>query len=113
MQFFCFFLERTVIVSEQYGTPLSEITFGSNIEVLGLVKDVLKALAYLHSKDITHRSLSKKNIFFCNSQWKVFNYGLYYMTGDGMDVLFPIGLVYFILFKCFLTNNFCYILNYL
>lgn len=83
--------ERTVIVTEQYGTPLSEFTFENNIEILGLVKDVLKALAYLHSKDITHRSLSKKNIFFCNSQWKVFNYGLYYMTGNGMDVLFPIG----------------------
>lgn len=82
---------RTVVVSEQYGTPLTEFSFKNWLEILNFARDVLKALAYIHKSGIEHRSLSKENIFFSNNSWKLFNYGLFYMTGNGLDVLFPIG----------------------
>lgn len=83
--------ERTIIVSERIGIPLSKKRCKNWKECLYLCENILEALAYLHKKGIVHRHLCKENIYFANNSWKLFNYGLYYMTGNGADVLFPIG----------------------
>lgn len=61
------------------------------IEITLFAKEVLEGLAYLHRNDVVHRCLGPDNIFLNNNVWKLFNFGLYYMTGDGADVNFPIG----------------------
>ncbi|KAF6216408.1 hypothetical protein GE061_000750 [Apolygus lucorum] len=82
--------ERTVIVCERVGIPLSMHTFRDWVDRLLFARDVLEALAYLHEHEVVHRCLSRENIFLVNNVWKLFNFGLYYMTGNGADVLFPI-----------------------
>uniref|UniRef100_A0A0A9Z2A2 TBC domain-containing protein kinase-like protein n=1 Tax=Lygus hesperus TaxID=30085 RepID=A0A0A9Z2A2_LYGHE len=82
--------ERTVIVCERVGMPLSMHTFRDWVGPVLFARDVLEALAYLHQHGVIHRCLSRENIFLVNNVWKLFNFGLYYMTGNGADVLFPI-----------------------
>lgn len=82
--------ERTVVVCEHIGFPLNECQLSFN-EVVSVARDVLMALDYLHSNFMIHRNLTPQNILVHEGKAKLFNYGLYYMTGNGSDVMFPIG----------------------
>ncbi|BES89849.1 TBC [Nesidiocoris tenuis] len=83
--------ERTVVVCERPLIQLAKHMFQDWIEITLFAKEVLEGLAYLHRNDVVHRCLGPDNIFLNNNVWKLFNFGLYYMTGDGADVNFPIG----------------------
>jgi len=90
-----FVSERAVIVSEYYPRSLASVLAErplSVYEVAHVCKQTLEALEYLNSNGITHRNLAPDNILI-NTEGNVqlFNYGLYYMTGQGTDVSFPIG----------------------
>lgn len=89
--------ERLIVVSEHYKNNLKSISksgrFSSEENLIELAYGVLQGLAYLNSKGITHRNLSKRNILFGNEgHVKLLEYGLYYMTNYGADVSFPIGV---------------------
>lgn len=84
-------LERTVIVTEKVGTSLSNYRFKSWLEVLSMARHVLQGLDYIHRNGVVHRFLAKENICKDHNSWRLFNFGLYYMTDNGADVPFPIG----------------------
>ncbi|EGC31378.1 hypothetical protein DICPUDRAFT_82742 [Dictyostelium purpureum] len=72
-------------------TPIPEHTVGR------YAYQILKALSYLHSKDLTHRSLSLENIKLdSNGQIKLTNYGLYFLSDEGENVSFPIGNAFYL-----------------
>lgn len=82
-----------MIVLEYYSQSIASVQ--SSISEAGIVKlchQTLHALSYINSYGVVHRCLAPDNILF-NSKGdvKLFNYGLYYMTGKGEDVSFPIG----------------------
>lgn len=85
--------ERTVVVSEYH----SESLRGKKINVKDATRigfQILSALEYLNSLHIVHRNLCPDNILFDGDEnVQLFNYGLYYMTNRGSNVLFPIGWV--------------------
>ncbi|XP_073990547.1 TBC domain-containing protein kinase-like protein isoform X3 [Rhodnius prolixus] len=83
--------ERTVIVTEKVGTSLSNYRFKSWLEVLSMARHVLQGLDYIHRNGVVHRFLAKENICKDHNSWRLFNFGLYYMTDNGADVPFPIG----------------------
>ena len=87
-----------MIVLEYYSQSL--VLVQNSISETGIVKlcyQTLQALSYINSYGVVHRCLAPDNILF-NSKGdvKLFNYGLYYMTGQGGDVSFPIGYVKFL-----------------
>lgn len=81
------------MVAEVIGKPLKEFTTKFSFdEITNIAKQVAEALRFLHDQDITHRTLSQDNILMDNcGRIKLFNYGLYYMTGGGGEVSFPLG----------------------
>ncbi|XP_045476153.1 TBC domain-containing protein kinase-like protein [Harmonia axyridis] len=86
--------ERTIIVSQYCGKPLSDIV-GKEALSVDYVKKIafqlFTAVNVLHKKKMVHRNLSPENILMQNSgDIKLFNYGLYYMTNNGALVSFPI-----------------------
>ena len=70
---------------------MSSVSF-ENAQVEEVASQTLAALVYLNHFNITIRNLSIENILL-NSQGivRLYNFGLYYMTGGGSDVAFPIG----------------------
>ncbi|XP_063635632.1 TBC domain-containing protein kinase-like protein [Cydia splendana] len=86
--------ERIIVVAEVIGKSLSEYKsrFTHN-EIKNIAYQVATALAYLQEQDIMHRTLSDDNILVdSEGRVKLFNYGMYYMTGGGQEVLFPLGV---------------------
>jgi len=81
---------------------------------------VLQALSMLHEQNIEVRSLSPDNIHldfsvsFCfifsfiskQNDYKIHNYGMFYLTKWGNDVWFPIGFALFALFADFFLSFF-------
>lgn len=64
-------------------------------EIINIGVQVSNAMMYLHEQNITHRTLSDDNILLDSyGRVKLFNYGLYYMTDEGNEVPFPLGLVF-------------------
>lgn len=88
--------ERLIVVSEYYSNNLQKrITwkqpFKQASEVVKLVYDVVTGLAFLNSIGLIHRSLSPSCLLFDEKdEVKLFNYGLYYMTANGVDISFPV-----------------------
>ncbi|KAM9986408.1 hypothetical protein ACTFIY_010833 [Dictyostelium cf. discoideum] len=79
-------LEKQIEIQAKRQTPIPSNTIGR------YAYQILKALSYLHSQDLTHRSLSLDNIKLDdNNQIKLTNYGLYYLSDHGENVSFPIG----------------------
>ncbi|KAK5576627.1 hypothetical protein RB653_007771 [Dictyostelium firmibasis] len=79
-------LEKQIEIQAKKQSPISSNTIGR------YAYQILKALSYLHSQDLTHRSLSLDNIKLDdNNQIKLTNYGLYYLSDHGENVSFPIG----------------------
>lgn len=86
--------ERIIIVSQYCGQPLhSRIQSLGEAQIVNLCYQVLSGLELLHSRGIVHRNLSPENILLqddsCDN-FKLHNYGLYYMTDCGKLVSFPI-----------------------
>lgn len=89
--------ERTIIVQEYAGSPLTETFIGENNKqetVLRIGFQVLRALSHLNGNGLMCRNLEPVNVLisrdFCV---KLYNYGLYYMTYAGKYVSFPVGNV--------------------
>uniref|UniRef100_A0A1Y1JXH6 Protein kinase domain-containing protein n=2 Tax=Photinus pyralis TaxID=7054 RepID=A0A1Y1JXH6_PHOPY len=86
--------ERTVIVSQYCGVPLSNYLNKEEFSFEDITKiayQIFLALNYIHEKKIVHRSLSTENILVQEkNNIKLFNYGLFYMTDNGKLVSFPI-----------------------
>ncbi|KAK3907313.1 TBC domain-containing protein kinase-like protein [Frankliniella fusca] len=99
--------ERTMIVSEFYAQSLASVQ--DSISVPGIVKichQTLKALSFINSFEIVHRCLAPDNILFdAQGNVKLFNYGLYFMTGKGADVSFPIGNPRYMAPEVFLVDS--------
>ncbi|XP_044727731.1 TBC domain-containing protein kinase-like protein, partial [Chrysoperla carnea] len=88
--------ERIIVVSQIWGESLEKYSQEKKVfneeELFFIAYQILNTLKFLHEKDIVHRNLSPENIYINKeNQIKFFNYGLYYMTGDGKYVPFPIG----------------------
>lgn len=80
-----------MIVSEFDKTSL-KLRYNKNGSATKIAHQVLQALNYLNQNGIVHRMLSPDNILMSeNGDVKLFNYGLYHMTNNGIDVEFPIG----------------------
>lgn len=88
--------ERLLVVTEHYQQTLKNVAKSGKYSVeenlVTLAYEIVKGLAYLNKRGITHRNLSQENILF-NKKGKVklSEYGLYYMTEYGANVAFPIG----------------------
>ncbi|KAE8749565.1 hypothetical protein FOCC_FOCC003831 [Frankliniella occidentalis] len=99
--------ERTMIVSEFHAQTLALLQ--EPLPLLGIVKlchQTLTALSYINSHDIVHRCLAPDNIMInAKGNVKLFNYGLYYMTGKGSDVSFPIGNPRYMAPEVFLVDS--------
>ncbi|XP_046978843.1 TBC domain-containing protein kinase-like protein [Vanessa cardui] len=86
--------ERIIVVAEVIGKSLAEYSSKfSYEEIINISLQVTNAMMFLHKQEITHRTLSDDNILLDSSgRVKLFNYGMYYMTNEGNEVPFPIGL---------------------
>lgn len=86
--------ERTIVVSQYCGELLSEDKVKQRLksdDINKIAFQIVTALNILHSKNMIHRNLSPENILLqSNKDIKLFNYGLYSMTGGGKLVAFPI-----------------------
>lgn len=89
-----FILERTIIVSQYCGKPLSCLLTKNTLTVGDITKiayQMLLALKELHSRNIVNRNLSTENVLLQeNRDIKLFNYGLFHMSDQGKLVTFPI-----------------------
>ncbi|KAG5897208.1 hypothetical protein JTB14_022559 [Gonioctena quinquepunctata] len=85
--------ERTIVVSQYCGTPLSNLIEKQNFgldDIKRISYQLLQGLQELHRRNIVHRNLSSENILLQNDSIKLFNYGLYHLTDNGKLVSFPI-----------------------
>lgn len=89
------FSERIIVVAETIGKSLSEHKSKfSYDEITSIACQVATGLKFLHDQNIAHRTLAFDNILLDkNGRVKLFNYGMYYMTGEGNEVPFPLGYV--------------------
>lgn len=98
--------ERTIVVSEYHRKTLKQMKNLNVGQAIGIAKSVLDALSYLNSHRIVHRCLNPENIHIdYDGNIKLLNYGLYYMTGGGADVSFPIGSPKYTAPEVFLMSN--------
>jgi TBC domain-containing protein kinase-like protein len=94
--FLPFFAERISVVCELFPQNLTQIMAGSKTweakDIILLLRQISEALAYLEENGIVHRALEPDNVLFgWSGEAKLFNYGLFYMTGEGKFISFPIG----------------------
>lgn len=94
MIMFCLFAERTIVVSEYVGRPLSERAPMDMAITLRIVYQIASGLAHVHQHDIVVQNLEPKNVLLDElNNVKLFNYGMFYQTNGGELVAFPIGNV--------------------
>ncbi|XP_026313813.1 TBC domain-containing protein kinase-like protein [Hyposmocoma kahamanoa] len=86
--------ERIIVVAEVIGKSLNEWKSKLSCEeIVNIARQLANALVFLHGHNITHRMLSDDNILLDSSgRVKLFNYGMFFMTGGGNEVSFPLGL---------------------
>ncbi|XP_049820096.1 TBC domain-containing protein kinase-like protein [Aethina tumida] len=86
--------ERTIVVSQFCGKSLSTYIERELFDLDDIIKiayQVIEGVNELHKNNIIHRNLSNENILLQdNNDIKLFNYGLYHMTGENKLVSFPI-----------------------
>lgn len=101
-QQFCCLTERTIVVSEYYGTPLCDrknFSGGNQTYVLRLFYQIAIGLDHVHRSGFVCHNLEPANVLVDSlDNVKLFNYGLFHMTNEGDYVSFPIGSV------CLLNN---------
>lgn len=88
--------ERTIIVSEYVGAPLTEC--GGQL-MLDVIKkcfyQIASALAHINEQGFVCHSLEPATVLLDElNNVKLFNYGLFYMTNGGDYVTFPIGYIF-------------------
>ncbi|XP_064636191.1 TBC domain-containing protein kinase-like protein [Lineus longissimus] len=88
--------ERLIAVTENYLNSLEKEALTDRYQDLDELKklcfDILEGLDYLHKNGFTHRNISPGNILLDpEGRVKLANHGLFFMTGGGTDVSFPIG----------------------
>ncbi|KAF4529438.1 hypothetical protein B566_EDAN003534 [Ephemera danica] len=88
--------ERISVVCELHRESLADLVAAGKkwdpTQIIQILYQIVKGLAYLESHNIVHRALNPTNILIGNNrEARIFNYGLYYMTGGGKLVSFPIG----------------------
>lgn len=87
-------LERTIIVSEYFGSPLSSFTTNKFTEhsLLKVFYQILKGLEVIQTNRFVNHNIEPAHILIDDDHnVKLFSYGLYYMTNNGRYVAFPIG----------------------
>nr|KAJ3422436.1 hypothetical protein HK105_008081 [Polyrhizophydium stewartii] len=58
---------------------------------------IVEALAYLHEHGVVHRNLRPKNVLVDQAdRIRLSDFGLYYLTGCGQDVAFPVGCPHYL-----------------
>ncbi|XP_055709759.1 TBC domain-containing protein kinase-like protein [Phlebotomus papatasi] len=86
--------ERTIIVSEYVGEPLTErlpVSYNTSLQIF---KQIVAGLDHIHKQGFVHHNLEPENILVdSENRVKLFNYGLFYITNSGSYVSFPIGNV--------------------
>ncbi|XP_018562554.1 TBC domain-containing protein kinase-like protein [Anoplophora glabripennis] len=106
--------ERTIVVSQFCGTPLSSYIEKEKFSIDEIKKigfQILSGLQELHNRKIVHRNLSSDNVLLQDGNVKLFNYGLYYMTDNGKLVSFPIMQILYTAPEVYLDSpksNFAY-----
>ncbi|GAB0099395.1 TBC domain-containing protein kinase-like protein [Sergentomyia squamirostris] len=86
--------ERTIIVSECVGEPLSQRLPLSAEVSLQIFHQVAAGLDHIHQQGLVHHNVEPENILLDGAhRVKLFNYGLFYITNSGSYVSFPIGNV--------------------
>ncbi|XP_043267019.1 TBC domain-containing protein kinase-like protein isoform X2 [Venturia canescens] len=84
--------ERTVVVAEYSGIPLSGRDSLPTNEIIRISYQCLLGLEHIHELGLVHRHLSPDNILISqNGKVQLYNYGLYFMTDSGRNISFPIG----------------------
>ncbi|XP_071848772.1 TBC domain-containing protein kinase-like protein [Apostichopus japonicus] len=88
--------ERLILVTEHYKKCLAEEaeddTFTDENNFLRLAYETIEGLAHIHDNGFVHRNLHPKNILLdTEGRVKLSNYAVYYITGCGADVNFPVG----------------------
>ncbi|KAL2914635.1 hypothetical protein HK105_205773 [Polyrhizophydium stewartii] len=95
---------RMYVVSEggrrSLATLLSKSPAGC-IRSLALLRrwalGIVEALAYLHEHGVVHRNLRPKNVLVDQAdRIRLSDFGLYYLTGCGQDVAFPVGCPHYL-----------------
>uniref|UniRef100_A0A1B0GKB9 TBC domain-containing protein kinase-like protein n=2 Tax=Lutzomyia longipalpis TaxID=7200 RepID=A0A1B0GKB9_LUTLO len=86
--------ERTIIVSEYVGEPLSARLPPSLDATLQIFQQIVAGLDHIHKQGFVHHNLEPENILLdSENRLKLFNFGLFYITNSGSYVSFPIGNV--------------------
>ncbi|KAH6588504.1 hypothetical protein BASA61_005900 [Batrachochytrium salamandrivorans] len=72
-------------------------TIRSLDKIKSWARELVHALMHLHEHGIVHRNLHPKHIYIDRAgHIKLVNYGLYFLTGSGQDVAFPIGYPHYL-----------------
>ncbi|KAI8929434.1 rab-GTPase-TBC domain-containing protein [Entophlyctis helioformis] len=98
---------RMFVVSERSGsaTSLASLVASSSGQSMPTLDQIRKwtlqivlTMAYLHSHGLVHLNLNLSNVLVepSTNSIKLSNYGMYFLTGNGADVMFPIGLPHYL-----------------
>lgn len=89
-----YFSERIIIVSQYCGKPLAQLIQKQDFtldQIRKITFQLLTGINELHKRKMVHRNLSPENILMQeNGDIKLFNYGLFHMSGRGQLVSYPI-----------------------
>lgn len=86
------FVDRTIVVSEYVGRPLSEKPPEDLTATLRIIYQIASGLAHVHKSGLVVQNLEPKNVLVDElNNVKIFNYGMFYQTNGGDYVTFPFG----------------------
>lgn len=107
-------LERTTIVSEYFGSPLTDCRFKFPSDkrfetILKIFHHCTSGLNHIHRNNFVHHNIEPTNVLLDEDfNVKLFNYGLFYMTRGHEDeeyVSFPIGNIRYLAPERILGNH--------
>lgn len=101
IEYFSYTAERTIIVSEYVGQPLTEKPYHIYDDILRIFYQIACGLEHMQKLNFTMQTLEPKNVLVDElGNVKLFNYGMFHQTDRGDLVTFPIGFV------CFSLKNY-------
>lgn len=84
--------ERVVIVTESYGRSVDQLGKLDSDRVVGLMRETLLGLSFLHARKIVHRCLQPSNILLDTcGHVKLSQFFLFHVTGCNVDIDFLLG----------------------